>query len=138
MEKISVFAVPGVQNILTQEQKKKDFIENLNVKVPVKISERKFVEMWPIFAEVCELYHENPVEVYRKNKKRDRELCEPRQLTMYLIERRLKRINPAAFPLRVIGGFFGKDHATAIHGIKTIENLLQGKDFKTFTKKLFE
>lgn len=137
---ISIYAIPGVvenENII--EISPEEFLDNLNLKSPVIIPKQKFQKIWPIFNEVCELFNENPIIVYQKNKKRDRQYVIIRQLTMAISAERLRKGGyENLYPLRILGGFFLKDHATCIFALKTIEDLRQiDKSFRRFTEPLF-
>lgn len=58
---------------------------------------------------------------YHSRKTRKREIVFARQVAMYLIKRHTKKLS-----LKQIGKHFGdKDHATVLHGIKTIKNLME-------------
>jgi chromosomal replication initiation ATPase DnaA len=64
-----------------------------------------------------------------KSKRRDRDLFViPRQVGMWWLKNNTKK------SLRLIGEVFGKDHATALHAIKTINNLIDTD--KEFVEKI--
>jgi hypothetical protein len=64
-----------------------------------------------------------------QSKKRDRDLfVTPRQVGMWWLKNNTKK------SLRLIGEVFGKDHATALHAIKTINNLIDTD--KEFVEKI--
>lgn len=66
-------------------------------------------------------------------KTRKREFSEPRQLAMYFIRLNTKLHSTS------IGKLFGKDHATVLHAVKTISDLINiDKAFKTKYAPLFE
>jgi chromosomal replication initiation ATPase DnaA len=78
-----------------------------------------------IFFEVCKKYGLMPDYVLSQNKIKTGDICEIRQVTMYLT--RFK----TGLSQRVVGSFFGKDHATCLHSENTIKNLLStNRDFK--------
>ncbi len=54
-----------------------------------------------------------------KSTRRDRKIARPRQLAMYLA----KQLTPLSLP--DIGVYFGRDHTTIMHAIKTIEGQLE-------------
>jgi hypothetical protein len=68
---------------------------------------------------------------------RKREIVECRQLCMYFAKKLTKK------SLRTIGWYFGrKDHATVLHAVKTIDNLIETDrefydKFKYFAKDIF-
>jgi chromosomal replication initiator protein len=54
------------------------------------------------------------------SKKRNREFCLPRQVAMYITYKMYPDLS-----LKNIGdAFFGRDHSTVIHSVKTIEDLI--------------
>ena len=66
-----------------------------------------------------------------KSKRRDRDLFViPRQVGMWWLKNNTKK------SLRLIGEVFGKDHATALHAIRTINNLIDTD--KEFVKKIIK
>lgn len=137
---ISIYAIPGTDVFEKRKQPTPDeFVQGLNLKSNILLPKQKFQKMWPIFKQVCELYGENPVEVYQNNKSRDRKYVEIRQLSITLFQKRLcKNDYDRIYSLRVLGEFFGKDHATCIYAVKTIENLRSSdKSFRVFTNELF-
>lgn len=71
-----------------------------------------------LFKEVCEITNQDPIEVIKFNGRRKREYVTIRQITMSLLRMKNKR------SLTYAGGYFGKDHATVIHSMKTVKNLL--------------
>ena len=70
-----------------------------------------------IIEEVCRFYNTTYEKI--NVKARDRELVEPRQVIMYFMKQR------TGFSLKTIAGYFGKDHATVLHALKTIAGLIQ-------------
>jgi len=53
---------------------------------------------------------------------RRREVTEARQIIWYLIS---KGITPIKFTLAAMGQLFGRDHCTALHGVRNIETVVQ-------------
>jgi chromosomal replication initiation ATPase DnaA len=70
-----------------------------------------------ILNEVCELYNDSPEEVKRNRGTRKRQQVEIRQICITIFCRRHN------CTLEIAGKFFDKDHATALHAIKTIKRL---------------
>lgn len=68
------------------------------------------------FLRACEIARLHPKYVMGKTRKR--EVVEVRQVTMSLIKLKNKKSH------REAAGFFNQDHATSIHSIKTVKNLL--------------
>lgn len=134
---VSVYAIPGTKSQVIAPD---DFVERLNLKMPILIPKQKFQTMWPIFEAVCDKYKIDPVVVYRQHAKRDRTYVEIRQLTMTLFQKKLcKKDYERLYSLSILGGFFRKDHATVLHSIKTINNLIDtDKKFKEFVNPLFQ
>ena len=70
-----------------------------------------------IQSEVCKYFRISLIDLY--SKKRSRHVSRPRQIAMYLT----KDLTDHSYP--EIGKFFGgKDHATVIHGVNKIKNLM--------------
>lgn len=85
-----------------------------------------------IFKRVCILYGYNPNRVRRGDKSRKRDYVEIRQITITLILLKFKCSYATA------GAYFGKDHATAFHSLKTVKNLLDTSPaFKRKNDNLF-
>jgi len=63
-------------------------------------------------------YSENYKELQGKTRKR--EIVLARQMVMYF----LKLINGSSISWAKVGSFYGKDHATAMHGSKAVKNLI--------------
>lgn len=87
-----------------------------------------------ILKETCEHFHLDPVAVQSKGRKMDNTYA--RQAVMYLLKKH------TTAPLKVIGGFFGKDHTTAIYSIKTIESRMQveesvKRDIRAIERRLY-
>ena len=72
-----------------------------------------------IFSEVCKISNLSPEKVIQNNKNRLRELVVIRQVTMSLLRLKHKR------SLTYCGNFFSKDHATVLHAMETVKNLLE-------------
>jgi len=70
-----------------------------------------------VFNRVCKNYSLTPEEVLESNKIRLRDYVIVRQITMTLFRLKL------GTSLRLAGEYFGKDHATVLHSIKTVKNL---------------
>lgn len=70
-----------------------------------------------IFRMVCAHYTQKPGVIIESNKTRKREYVQTRQVTTYFF----KEFTRLSYPQ--MGSFFGKDHATAMHACKTINNL---------------
>jgi chromosomal replication initiation ATPase DnaA len=77
-------------------------------------------QMVEIFNRICDEYMIDPDEVRQNNKNKKREYVEIRQMCFYAWNRKNLKVS-----LAKAGRFFGKDHATALHGIRTIKNLRQ-------------
>lgn len=121
----------GYKNVIDHDV----WFNKLDLGEPIYIPVAKFYEMWQIFSKVCDLYKQNPKEVYKTNSKRLREFVIIRQLSMTLFR---KRLNSGLYPLSVCGKFFRLDHATCLYAIKTVNNLIEtDKTFREFTKELF-
>ena len=70
-----------------------------------------------IQSEVCKHFRISLIDLY--SKKRSRHVSRPRQIAMYLT----KELTDHSYP--EIGKFYGgKDHATVIHGVNKIKNLM--------------
>jgi hypothetical protein len=78
-----------------------------------------------IFNVCCDYYNVDPQLVLKRSRKR--EFVQIRQMTMKLVKRR------TITSLDKIGSFLGNyDHATVLHGIKTVNNLMNtNKVFRT-------
>ena len=88
-----------------------------------------------LYVEVCELYKVTTVEADSHQKSRVRKYVEIRQTVMALT--RLHWGEEKS--LSDIGGFFGKDHATALHAIKTIKNLREtDRKYRELTDDVFK
>ncbi len=86
-----------------------------------------------IFKQVCRVYYKTPQEVMKNRKTRKQPFVTIRQLTMAV----MRRETPKSFA--EIGEFFGLNHATAIHAVKTISNLREtDKRFRKLTEPLFD
>ena len=65
------------------------------------------------------------------SKKRNREFVESRQIIMYAMREKF------GYTFREAGAYFGKDHATALYGIRNIRNIMEtDKDFNQKIKEL--
>ena len=64
------------------------------------------------------------------SKKRNREFVESRQIIMYAMREKF------GYTFREAGAYFGKDHATALYGIRNIRNLIETN--KKFNQKIKE
>jgi chromosomal replication initiation ATPase DnaA len=139
----TAYVLPGIEEVLENQAGNnptpEEFVNQLGLNKPVLVPKQKFQKMWPIFQAVCDLYNEDAVSVYRKNKVRDRKFVEIRQLTMTLFRDKLAKKNyDRLYPLRVIGEFFYKDHATVLFSYKTISNLREtDRKFREETDCLF-
>ena len=59
------------------------------------------------------------------SKKRNREFVESRQIIMYAMREKF------GYTFREAGAYFGKDHATALYGIRNIKGIMEtDKEFK--------
>lgn len=66
-----------------------------------------------------------------KNKTRKREIVEARQIIMYFAMK--LRLGT----LQKVGDYFGKDHATVFHAVKTVTNLMEtNKEFSTLVGRI--
>ena len=75
---------------------------------------------------VCDNRKINSSDLWSKSRKR--ELTEPRQIIWYIVSQDKYEKNKYGgrkykTSLRMMGEYFGKRHATVLHGIKTIKNL---------------
>ncbi len=70
-----------------------------------------------VIAMVCEITHLSRSELFSKN--RDRHLVDARRLAYALIRELF------GTPYLIMGKYFGKNHASVIHGLKTHKNLLE-------------
>lgn len=77
-----------------------------------------FKKVLEVVEEVCGFSYEG---LKKKNKSRDRVLA--RNLVYYVLRSSSKTIT-----LKLIGVWFGKDHTTIIHGVQTVQDLLDSKD----------
>lgn len=57
-------------------------------------------------------------------RKRDRELSRPRQVAMWLAHETTEK------SLNQIGSAFKRDHTTVLHGIRRIDDILQGHSYR--------
>jgi len=85
---------------------------------------------------VCEFNHLNTSSLYLKTPSgklwRKREIVETRQLVYYLFKKKYP-----TYSYSWIGVHFGQDHATVIHGVRTIKNLIDtDKDFREKVERL--
>lgn len=72
---------------------------------------------------LCEFFEVTICEIEGKSRKPN--IVEPRQIGIYFVRLKTK------LSLAACGGEFGKDHATAIHSIKTVNNFIETEpDFK--------
>ena len=95
---------------------------------------------YDIFKAVCETYDIDPQEALNNNGKRFRHLVEPRQVAITMMRCFLKSSVTQKFPMswRECGEFFKKDHATAMHAAKVVQNLWDtDKTFKAKVSHLF-
>jgi chromosomal replication initiation ATPase DnaA len=97
---------------------------------PILTKEEKMLDL---FEKVCKKYEQDPKYILANNKNRHRDFVELRQVSMFLFKRKLK------YSLFTYGDFFEKDHATVIHSIKQVTNLLQtDPEFQERTSEIFE
>lgn len=116
MVKISPYAIPGIKLINARHASPELRNEIFNNE----------------FLNVCELFGENPEKVRKADKKRNREFVVIRQVCMALF-RKKHRVS-----LNVAGAWFGKDHATVLHAIRTIRDIrATDRHFKAKTDPLF-
>lgn len=66
---------------------------------------------------VCEFFEVSLCDLEGKSRKR--EICEPRQIAIYLIMDRTVKLS-----YRAAGSEFSKDHSTALHCVRTVRNLI--------------
>ena len=72
---------------------------------------------------ICEFFEVSVCDIEGKSRKPN--IVEPRQIGIYFVRLKTK------LSLAACGGEFGKDHATAIHSIKTVNNFIDTEpDFK--------
>lgn len=85
------------------------------------------------FVKVCQHFAQNPTKVKKQDGVRKRENVLIRQICMLIFKCKLKQ------SLSTAAGYFGQDHATALHGIKTVVQLRScSKEFKNETDKLLK
>jgi len=85
-----------------------------------------------VFNQVCKIFYKKPEEVMQKVNSRGRTYVLIRQLTMAILRQK------TLMSYSEIGDVFRKDHATAIHSVKAIDNLREtDKQFKRMTDKFF-
>lgn len=85
-----------------------------------------------IIYNVTKLFNINREQLFIKSRKREIVIC--RQVCMWLMRRNLDN---NLYSFQRIGDYFGKDHATVMYAIKTIENLLEtDKELKKQIKNL--
>lgn len=98
-------------------------------------SKSEELDEYVIFNNVCKVFGQpNSIKVIMNNKNQKREYVIIRQVTMALLVLKL------GFTLERAGAFFGgKDHATAMWAIKTVQNLLDtDKYFRKTVSELFK
>lgn len=97
---------------------------------PILTKEDKMNE---IFEKVCRVYEQDPKYILANNNSRHRDFVTVRQVSLYYFKKRLK------YSLFVYGNFFKKDHATVLHSIKTVKNLMEtDEEYKERTAEIFE
>jgi len=74
-----------------------------------------------IIKEVCRYYNTSFEKINVPC--RGRKLVEPRQVIMYFMNKN------TGLSLRMIGDYFNRDHATTIHSVRTVTNLIQMNGF---------
>jgi len=87
-------------------------------------------ELITLFVAVCDAYDQDPQHHMENFSYRKREYVTIRQMFFYVAKKKFKKMALAEF-----GRFVEKDHATVLHGIRTIENLLQsweGKEIREY------
>lgn len=85
-----------------------------------------------IIYNVCSTFKIPKELLMTKSRKREIVIC--RQVCMWLMRRNLDN---NLYSFQRIGDYFGKDHATVMYAIKTIENLLEtDKELKKQIKNL--
>jgi len=77
---------------------------------PVKLSFEHIIEA------VCSVKQMDRSDLFLQT--RLRKIVEARQLCWFLARKYTK------MPLMQLGHYFGKDHATAIHGVRTVQNMI--------------
>lgn len=138
-ERLKMF-ISGIQVGDLQELADKEMILNIATEQfdeltllrnePILTKEKK---MSQIFEKVCRVYDQDPKYILANNKNRHRDFVELRQVSMYCFKRKLK------YSLLVYGDFFQKDHATVLHSVKQVNNLLQtDQEFRERTAEIFE
>ena len=79
---------------------------------------------------VCKHYNLDVKRVM--SKERYRELVTARQISMYLMRKYTNQT------LKEVGGYFGRDHTTAVHALQTLSNLIDtdvlNKDIEMITE----
>jgi len=77
---------------------------------------------------VCDYFHLTEAEIHHRCRKR--RLCEPRHWVFYFA----RKHTTASF--EAIGAHFDRDHATVMHGSKTMEDLITHNGYETTFLKL--
>tara|TARA_R110002020_G_scaffold2532_3_gene12142 strand:- start:3500 stop:4108 length:609 start_codon:yes stop_codon:yes gene_type:complete len=98
MKKINPYLIPGLKRF--------EFAEK-----PPVLDKQSVIDV------ICDYFHVS-LDIL-SSKTRKREICEPRQITMYLLRKH------TSLTCKSIASIFSKDHATVIHGCKSISNLIQ-------------
>ena len=82
--------------------------------------------------DVCEVFGQKPEEVKKSGRNRHREFVIVKQTVMSLAK--LK----STMSLTSIGNQFGRDHATVLHSVKTVKNLMEtSRDYRGQAGHLF-
>lgn len=79
---------------------------------------------------VCQYYNVSVIDLMEKNRKR--EVVEARQIIYYFIKSPDEK-SSVSDRLEWIGGRYGQDHASVLHGVKTIANYIS--KYKTWKDK---
>ena len=94
--------------------------KNLELKIKDKSN-----ELENIFQKICAYFGLNPAAVRRKNRKR--ELVNVRHIFFF-------EANKRGYSFNKCGNYFSQTHATALHGVRNVENI---KELKNYHKKIF-
>lgn len=111
-----------INNLISQFNKS-DFKFELELRI-VNKERKNYMKLDQIMDIVCKATSLTPE--YLNMNSRERQIVMPRQMAHYMASKNTK------LTLSAIGAYFGgKDHATVLHSIKTIDGYLQSdKDFR--------
>lgn len=85
------------------------------------------------FNRVCDFFNKDAADVLNHNKSRNFKYLRIRQITSHIIREKYK------YSLVDIGKFFDKDHATILHGLRSLQNdIYNNRNFRNEIKQLIE